>query len=168
MAPAGDGPSAPEISEETIEVIYQATKDRPAQQLRDIDALDSKIVQVFGAASVVIALAGIGNVQQTGSTAPVMGLVAAVICYLLVGALSLFNLRPQDVQPSPNASTLWDTHWDKSPQQIKHALAWDIRAASIVNASCIARKAHLLLWAMALTLIEVLCVGFSLMAVRLP
>lgn len=158
----------PEYDPDTLEAIYQAVKDAPLTQLRDVDALDTKIMSSFAAASVVIGLGGLGAANVQRGSVTVLWLLLAIGWYLGVGGLTLANLRPQWFRGPVNAETLWDTHWDLSPSDVKLALVEDVRDAYHQNRIGIARKARLLLWAQALIMTEVLSVGFALISDRLP
>lgn len=158
----------PEYSPETLDLIYQAVKDAPLTQLRDVDALDTKVMNSFAAASVVIGLAGLGAANIPRGGLAMLWLLLAIGCYLVVGGLTLTNLRPQWFRGPVNAETLWNTHWDLPPNDVKLAIVEDVRDAYKQNRIGIARKARLLLWTHALIMSEVLCVGFALMSDRLP
>jgi hypothetical protein len=59
------------INPQTLEFIFDYTKNGPDAQLKDAEAIDSKMTGLFSAASVIIALAGLSAVKAvaTGASA---------------------------------------------------------------------------------------------------
>jgi hypothetical protein len=57
------------INPQTLEFIFNYTKDGPDAQLKDAEAMDSKMTGLFGAGSVIIALAGLSAVKAIATTA---------------------------------------------------------------------------------------------------
>jgi hypothetical protein len=50
-----------DIKPETLDFIFDYTRDAPERQLQDAKDLDNKMAQLFSVASVVIGLAGLAN-----------------------------------------------------------------------------------------------------------
>ena len=67
------------IDPQTLEFIFNYTKDGPDAQLKDAEAMDAKITTLFGAASVIIALAGLSAVKAATTAADSAKSAATVI-----------------------------------------------------------------------------------------
>ena len=102
---------------ETVEFIYDNSKGAPDLQFRAADALDSKLAQALGAASVVLGLAAVGGTHRNVSL-----LTVAVLAYAVVAitALSALWTRPLRVPVSP--TQLWRRYWNDDVPDIRHAL----------------------------------------------
>src|SRR5690242_16838304 len=85
-------------SPETSQFILDWIKDIPEREAKDIEYLNSRVVQVFSSASVLIGLAGLSNTALPASTSQtgvqkvvVTGLVvAALVAYLVVSGATLW------------------------------------------------------------------------------
>ncbi len=70
------------VNPETLRFIFELTKEGPEAQLKDCDAMDTKMTALFGAGSVIIALAGLSAVKTVtaavGTVATAAGKTAAI------------------------------------------------------------------------------------------
>src|SRR5215203_2944995 len=107
--------------DKTVEFIFEYTKDAPERQARDIDSLDTKMVQVFSAASVVVGLVGVSgnNLGNTPAANPLLAL--AVISYVVAAVVALFHLSPKEQRRSLHVEDLWPKGWNQSVKDIQHS-----------------------------------------------
>jgi hypothetical protein len=132
------------LKDETVEFIFEHTKEAPERQSRDIDALDAKMVQVFGAASVVIGLVGVSN-ENLGNSGAVNALLAlAVASYIVAAATALFHLYPKEQRRSLHVEDLWPKAWNEDVKNIQHSLIEDIRKVHRFNATVLEQKRNTL------------------------
>ena|SRR2546428_2258957 len=152
---------------EALDFILNFTKDAPDRQLRDMNDLDTKVVQTFGAASVVIGLAGLSSVQATAKPI-VIGLLAdAVFSYVVVAGLAIWHQFAKHVNPGRYAATLWENFWDSPVQDIKHGLVDAISKAYKHNIEVLKGKALTSKLALLTTGVEVSLVAAALVISRL-
>lgn len=156
------------LRRETVEFILDYIKDTPERQLRDMTDLDSKTIQVFSAASIVIGLAGLSAIQ--GATKPaVLGLlVDALVTYVAVAGLSVWHLFAKRVKVARFGDTLWEDFWESTPDAIRHGLVEEISRTYGYNKGVLKQKAVTANLALITTGLEVLLVACALVAARLP
>jgi hypothetical protein len=154
-------------SPETLEVIYDHLKEVPEVQQADARDLDTKMVQILQAASVVIALAGFatGNLAKVGMPVSIM-LIGALLCYVGVAVLVFSSLAPRQFRRSLQGDALWAYYWNKKPEEVRHALVHDVSKAYLHNRGVLKRKARYLRAAIVVTGVEVALVGAALILSR--
>jgi hypothetical protein len=150
--------------DETVEFIFEYTKDAPDRQARDIESLDTKVVQVFSAASVVIGLLGISRENLSDSAAANAFLALAVVSYVVAAGVALYHLYPTEQRRAQHVEDLWPTGWDKNVKELQHALIESIRGVNTFNKNVLVQKRNTLVAAVAATGVEVLFVGLTLVS----
>jgi hypothetical protein len=161
----GDDPP-PAADPKTIDVIYERLSGVAESQFGDQANLDGKMVQVFTAASVVMALTGL---SAAATTTPIPGVVAvllgcALAAYAAVATLTGVELRARSFQALRFGSTLWDEEWDQSPEQVKVAVITQVKAAYETNRDILESKATVLFWGIVATGCEVALVAAAIIA----
>lgn len=156
------------LKEDTVRFIFQYIQGAPELQGRDIDALDTKVVQVFSAASVVIGLVGISNESLGTSRNVDVLLVLAVVSYTIAAVAALFHLSPKKQRRSLHVEDIWQKSWNEEVTDIEHALIEDIREVHNYNKGVLEKKRKTLLFTVAATGAEVLFVGLTLISSRFP
>jgi hypothetical protein len=131
----------------TLDLIFDVTQHGPPNQFREMEALDAKLVQVFGAASIVIGLAGI------------FFLVMAVIAYIAAAAAALWGMRMARTRRPYHSDSLLKDFWQSSAQEVKYALAYELPSIHSHNETIIESKANAARIAMIATALEVVAVG---------
>ena len=154
-----------EINPESLDLILELTKGGPESQLRDVDALDAKTVQVFAAASIVIGLATL--VGDRGGTASTVLLLLALGSFAVSVGAAAVGLFVRDFRKSYQADYLWGHFWDRPAQELKHSVVADIAAAYSHNKTVIETKARAAQVAVIMTGLEALLVGLALVVARL-
>jgi hypothetical protein len=145
---------------ETLDLLFDLVQKSPDEQLRATDAVDSKIFQSFAAASVLIGLATVRGVEhKTWTTVFVSVAVAAllVVAYCAIRALWSRKYRAGMAPPQ-----LWNSYWDESTNDIKHAYVVDIATGHATNEGHIADKHRALRWTLVALLIEAAAIGAAL------
>lgn len=155
---------SPRVQPDTLEFIYQQTRGGPERQHRDMTELDGKTVQLLAAGSVILGLATFAGKLSGDLEA---GLTAgALALYVGVALLSLWQLLPTEAAASSYAGTLWDEHWQSTPDQIRHAIVADIQAAYRLNDGILRCKAAKLRWIVRLLAGETALVAISVLMSR--
>lgn len=149
----------------TLDFIYQATKDGPEYQKRDVDALDAKTIQIFAAASVIVGLTSLAS--NVGGVPTTILFIAAMMSYALCMYFTLTAIRVRDYFNVVHAEHLWPEYWNAQPQEIKHALVENIAEAYSRNQTSIEAKAQASQGAIYTAGIEALLVGAGLVISRL-
>ena len=151
----------------TLEVIYNHVKEAPEAQQADAKDLDTKMVQIFQAASVVIGLAGFagGNLIAAGTSVSIV-LIAALLSYVLLIILVFLRLAPKKFQRNLQGDALWTYYWNRKPEEVHHALLDKISKAYPHNRGILKRKALYLRIAIVVTGVEVVLVGAALILSR--
>lgn len=166
--PEADGDAV--ANDETRRLIYEHLKDAPERQLADSNDLDNKAATLFGAASVVMGLAGFGNLGA-GSTGRIAGavitlLIGAAAAYVVTAAAALVHLRPVDHRRTTHAETLQQDFKDRSPAELQEWLIRQAKLACEFNAGVVSRKARTLEWIVGGLGVEVLLVVIALVVSR--
>jgi len=153
-------PNEPAI--ETIDFIFEYTKDAPERQLAGAEALDAKMVQVFSAGSVIIGLGGLASTGQKPYSAVLIAF--AVVAYVGLGAFAFAHLWAREYRRSLQADELWRKLWASNVRDIKYSLVHDISAAYAHNKKLLLRKRWTLRGALVAAAIEVVLVGSAIVA----
>jgi hypothetical protein len=141
----------------TLDLIFDVTQHGPPNQFREMEALDAKLVQVFGAASIVIGLAGVAGVGR--SNIVIFFLVMAVIAYIAAAAAALWGMRMARTRRPYHSDSLLKDFWQSSAQEVKYALAYELPSIHSHNETIIESKANAARIAMIATALEVVAVG---------
>ena len=161
-SPSGDA-GVPPVPAETLDFLFEYTREAPQRQLEAVDALDSKAFALFSASAVVVGLAGIGTWSQDEVPLGAGILLAlAVAAFVSVGGAVLYSAWVRRFRLSFQANVLWEDYWDEDVGRIKHALVADIAAAYRENHATLERKARALILALSSAILEIALVGASL------
>lgn len=153
------------LDPETLTFILDWTKDAPERQVRDGEASDTKMVQILGAASIVIGLTGIAN--RTASSAPswvMFGLLVALAIYAALACIAVAQLWPKRFQRSAQADELFPNYWADDVQTVRHALAHNVSEAYRFNKAVLAQKKERVCWALGLLALQVVVVGVTVIS----
>ena len=153
----------PSVPTETLDFLFEYTREAPQRQLEAVDALDNKAFALFSVSAVVVGLAGIGiwNKQELPPGAGVL-LSVAVAAFLVVGAMVLYSSWLRRHRLSFQADELWERYWDEPISEIKSALVADIAAAYAHNRQILETKARALRGALIAAIAEIALVGATL------
>src|SRR5581483_2962874 len=111
------------IEPATLDRLLGLSEGAPDAQLRAADALDSKIVQVFSAGTVLIGLPALRGVPQHRVTVAFFALAVAAFLVLAFYAIRALSTPDQ----------LWNRFWDEPPEAIKHAVMADLASGYAEN-----------------------------------
>ena len=155
--------SEPSVPPETLDFLFEYTREAPQRQLTTVDALDTKAFALFSASAVVVGLAGVGTwTQETIPFGAGIMLAIAVAAFVVVGGAVLYSAWVRRFRLSLQADTLWDAYWDEDVERIKHALVSDIADAYADNRATLEKKARALIVALGAAIVEIALVGASL------
>ncbi len=146
---------------ETISFILDYSGGAPQRQLATSDALDGKGVQVFGAASVVLGLGGLGSASQDSRVASAL-LLAAVIAYAVASAAAFRLLWTRRFRVTDDVNELYRNHSTNGLATVKHSITADAATAFDANGKLLAGKAKTLRWLLAAASVEVTLVTLAL------
>ena len=79
-----------QLNPESLNLIFETTKDAPERQLHDVEAMDAKAVQVFAAASIIIGLATL--IGDAGTDVATAFLACALVAYAACVAMAMMAL----------------------------------------------------------------------------
>ena len=150
--------TSPVLATETVDFLYEAGKGGLDLQIHTADALDSKTVQAFAAASVVVGLAAV-----SGSGRNLTLLATAVLAYTVVSVATAIGLWTRELRVPASPTQLWRRYWADSVPSIKHALVADLAAGYQKNNEHLRSKAKCLRWCLAGVAVESLAVGLALL-----
>ncbi len=161
-SPEGDS-GEPSVPTETLDFLFEYTREAPQRQLEAMSALDTKAFALFSASAVVVGLASVGiwGRQELPSGAGIL-LVLAVAAFIAVAYAVLDSVRLRRYRSADHADVLWQEYWDLEVSDIKHALVDDIAKASKHNEEVIRAKTGSLGWALVAAITETSFVGASL------
>jgi hypothetical protein len=165
--------AAGEPNPETLDTILDWVKDLTERQARDAEYLNTKALQVFTAASVLIGFAGFSNTTPPGSSPGGRNLtvtalvVVGVVAYLAAAAVTFYSIRTLHLKVTRFGATLWEEHWTDDPVTLKVALLDAIGRASKENDAMLAPKGRALKIGLLLTSLEAVLVTAAVVAARL-
>lgn len=159
--PGSSGAEA--VPADTLDFLFEYTREAPQRQLIAMGALDTKAFALFSASAVVVGLASVGiwGRQELPSGAGVL-LVLAVAAFIGVAFAVLDSVRLRRYRSADHADVLWREYWDLEVADIKHALVEDIAETSRHNERVIREKTRSLGWALVAAIAETTLVGASL------
>ena len=150
------------LNQNALDFILNHTKSATENQLHDAEILDTKMVQVFAAASVVIGLVGFRAGIVIIDRRILYVLVGALIVYAAVGVSMFMGLRIRSLRRTFQADTLWPNYWQDNVVGIQHALVQDICDAYAFNKRELDKKSQAILIGLTLTGFEVILIGVFL------
>ena len=84
-------------NQDSLEFILDHIREAPEKQIQAIDTLDTKMIQIFVSASIVIGLAGLSSASGSGRW-EVVPLVLALLAYVSVAVVSIIHLWPREIR----------------------------------------------------------------------
>ncbi len=160
------------LNPKTLKLILDWVGDVPDRQLKDAEYLNSKMVQVFTAASAVMGLAGFSNTVAPGNpphpSAAATALVAlAFLLYLGVALHAFLHLRNQKMAAVRDPDQIWTKLWDATEDQIRHSLIAATAEAFKTNKAVLDGKTDRIQGALFLTGLETALATLALIVARI-
>jgi hypothetical protein len=121
------------LQAETLDFIVDYTKATPRRQTEAAHMIDTKALQVFAAASIVLGLAAAGPLRK-GVAAWLFGAAIATVTAFMV-------LRTRRFRIVDDAENIWPRYWNVELTDVKHALVDDIPRRLPRTLRYLARKA---------------------------
>ena len=139
-----------------VEVFLDFVKGASERQVGAAEALDTKIVQIFGAASVVIGLAGFSSASGTTSASPaaVALLSLGLLAYAATAYAAYTHLKPKPFY-RPDPDLLWQELWDLPVEDLRHSLVQRVVTDFEHNKPLLDAKANTISYALAFAAVEV-------------
>jgi hypothetical protein len=156
-----------ELDPKTVETICSLIKDAPERQLDNANTLDNKMVQIFGAAGIVIGLLGLSQNNLGQGLLITVCLLGSLTFYIATAVVAFTHLRPKPFRRSLHGDTLWPNTWHLRNVDVQHTVIADVGKAYSHNKALVIGKAHTLSIAIFTTAMEVVLVGLALILSRL-
>ncbi len=147
------------LKSETLDFIFEYTRQAPEIQLKDVEALDGKVIQILSVSSVIIGLVGFAIGKNEIKFPYLTPFLVALLAYVALAVTAFIHLQAREYRRSIQADVLWDTFWKDDIKDIKHSLVTDISKAYAHNKTLIRKKGRTLLFVVVFAAIEVIAVG---------
>jgi hypothetical protein len=162
----------PAVNPQALSFILDWVKDTPERQSRDTEYLNSKVLQVFTAASILIGFVGFSNTVAPGpspSRNPVVTalVVLALVTYLVVTLFTFFTIRTTALSVTRLGYELWQKYWKDEEDTIKRGLVQVVGEAYAKNEPILRRKSRNIQVVLILTGIEALFATVAVAYARL-
>ena len=142
-----------EIRSEVVDFIFDQGRAASERQLRDADSLDTKATQLFGAATVIVGLAGFSGRTNAGL------LTGAVAVYLVAASAALYALWLAKFRVTDSPAQLLDRYWSEDLLTTKYAMVADMASGFDDNEQILGRKRRGVLSVLFLTGVETALIG---------
>jgi hypothetical protein len=151
----------------TVEALYELVKDVPERQIDGGAALDTKMVQIFSAASIVIGLTALSfsGASAPGGVAVTTLLVMAMMAYVATAYVAFQHLRPKRYKRLKYDS-IWLYCWALRPDQARHTVITKATEAFTHNAPILEGKAYTIRAVLITLGSEVVLVALALISAR--
>lgn len=152
---------SPAVNPQALSFILDWVKDTPERQSRDAEYLNSKVIQIFTAASILIGFVGFSNTVAPGpspSRNPVVTalVVLALVIYLAVTFVTFLTIRTKALSAARLGDELWQNYWMDEEDTIKRGLVQAVGKAYAKNEPILRSKSRNIQVVLILTGIEAL------------
>jgi len=152
---------AREPKPETLRDIYDLVTGSLDRQVDEGHMLDSKMVQIFSAASVVAGLAGLSVSSGVATDKGVaLLLVLAFVAYAGVAYFAFLQLAPKTYYLL-NYPDIWRKSWSDAPNELHHSVIAKVTESYERNRAILQRKSGMLRPAIVATGAEVVLIGVA-------
>jgi hypothetical protein len=143
---------------QTLEYLLELARSAPQAQAEQSDKFDGKTVNVFGAATVILALIA----SRSSSIHPSHNvLVAAILVYLVAAAATIAGLWVRRLRVIDDPRTLWTNLYDVDVHTARLAIMDDLVDGYGKNVRTLRWKKATLSIALVATGVEVLLIAFA-------
>jgi hypothetical protein len=151
----------------TVEALYELVKDVPERQIDGGAALDTKMVQILSAASIVIGLTALSfsGASAPGGVAVTTLLVMAMMAYVATAYVAFQHLRPKRYKRLKYDS-IWRYCWALKPDQAQHTVITKATEAFNHNAPILEGKSYTIRAVLITLGSEVVLVALALISAR--
>jgi hypothetical protein len=149
----------------TRDFILEWTRAGADRSRNDMDTLDDKATKVFSASGVVIGLAGLASFDTSQPSWQVATpLIAALVAFAAVAALTIEQLKPQKYRGYEHAQHLWELYGDFPVDTVKNKLVTEMPEVFEQNDGAVQKKAQRLRRLLYAASAEILLVGVAVIA----
>ena len=134
------------INPDSLQFIFEYTKDTPAQQMASGERLDAKAVSIFSAASIVIGVAGLSAFRDLDAWLMWPLLLSASLTYLFIALITFQTVAPKEWRGNQHAVWLWKECYDMPPDDIRHSLVADLEEVTKHNEEILKYKSDRVSW----------------------
>jgi hypothetical protein len=146
----------------TLPILVELMKARVTEQADTVTGLDSKMVQVFAAATVLVGLVAAGVRDYASPRSATVLLAIAIGSYAFVALMALIALRVRTVSTFTDPDELWNRYWNSTPFELRFGLAHVLAQAFRDNRRPLREKVIAVQLGMLATAIEAVCIGAAL------
>lgn len=167
MAGQEQGAGAEQMCTETVKTIYELVRDVPERQIDNGAALDTKMVQIFSAASVVVGLTALSfaSTSARGGWEVTVLLVMAMLAYVATAYVAFQHLKPKRYKRL-KVDDIWRYCWQLEPDEVRRTVIAKATEAFAHNAPILDGKAFTLRAILVTFGAEVLFVAIALISAR--
>lgn len=158
------------LTPDMVGEIFELVKEAPEQQINSASSLDSKIVQVFGAASVVMGFLGLSSSNDLvgGYWWMLVLLIGALAAYMFTAVVTFRHLEPKEFWRNLEVSRwLSPTYQNLDEDGFRRLAIVDTGRAYTHNNKIIEAKSRYMRCALVSTAVEVFLVAVVLILYRL-
>lgn len=153
----------------TVEAIYDLTKEAPERQISSSSSLDAKMVQIFGAASIVMGFLGLSSSTDLiqGRLWMLLLIIGALVCYGCTAVLAFIHLGPKEFWRNLGVDRwLSPRYLNLDEDEFRRLVIVDTGRAYSHNGQILKEKARYVRYALALAGLEVFLVVVTLILSR--
>lgn len=156
-----------QMNPETVKALYELVKDVPERQIDNGGALDTKMIQTFSAASIVIGLTALSfsGVPTRGGGAVTALLIFALLAYIATAYVAFLHLTPKRYKRL-KFDDIWRYCWKLGPDQTRHTVISKATKAFTHNAPILEGKSYTMRLVLITFSAEVILVALALISVR--
>ncbi len=147
---------------ETLEEIYNLVRGSLDRQADEGQMLDSKMVQIFSAASIVVGLAGFSiSSGAVVNTPAALLLFLAFVAYAVVAYVAFKHLTPKTYYLL-NYPDVWRKSWSDNPSELHYSVITKVTEEYERNRPTLIDKAGLIRVSIAAAGVEVVLIGLAI------
>jgi hypothetical protein len=152
--------STPALRSDSLDLLFRLVEPAPSAQLKSVDALDAKVVQMFAAGSVLVGLAAVAGAHN--GLAVSVCVAAAILAFLALAFQTVKALWLRRFRTTIAPDQLWRESWPESREAIKHAIVADIADGYAKNEERLNDKRQALGFALIALAVEATAIGVAL------
>jgi hypothetical protein len=162
-----DPPNAATV-DATVDFLYDVMKDGADRAMAQIKSLEGRGGQAFGAGTILIGLASLGNLPKGTPTIAFALFLVGAAAYAVAALNALRLLSPTSVGGLPSFADMWSNLRSHALSEVKASLAQTMVGAEPDNDSAIDTRVRRARWVVAAVGVEGVAIGLGLLATHWP